>query len=91
MNTFLSLICALGTILQNLRKNSHTHIVLLVLVVVMGKKHLTEIFILSFQICLLGPIVFHNSSRLKTIMELFFIVKGLRKRNMMACSPFLSR
>lgn len=91
MNIFLSLICALETILENLRKNSHTHIVLLILVVVMGNKHLTEIFIFSFQICLVGSVVFHNNSRLKTIVELFFKVKGLSKRNMMACSPFLSR
>lgn len=91
MNIFLSLICVFGTILENLRRNSHTHIVLLVLVVVMGEKSLTEIFILSFQICLLSPIVLHNSSRLKTIKELLFKVKGLSKKNVMACSLCLSR
>lgn len=36
MNTVLSLICAIGTILENLGRNSHTRIVVLVLVVVMG-------------------------------------------------------
>lgn len=54
-------------------------------------KSLTEIFILSFQICLLSPIVLHNNSRLKTIKELLFKVKGLSKKNVMACSLCLLR